>query len=293
MKIRIQGVLTICAMLLALPAFASAQARAVGGAPRGAVGVRVAPRVVVRGYYSPYYYGGFYDPFWYGYYGWYGPGWYGAQYGYPPYGYQRGYYGGGASLKLEVTPKEAQVFVDGYYAGVVDDFDGIFQSLDLAPGEHDVQLYLPGYRSVQQKVYLQPGKTFRVKYALEPLRPGDPEPVRPEATAPPPQQYPQQAPPPQTRRAPRQAPPVGEPRTGVSAQRGYGAVAIRVQPADADVMIDGERWNGSQSGDRLEVQLAAGTHNVEVRKEGFRIYSTDVLVRDGQTATLNVALTRQ
>ena len=293
MKVRIQVALMACAAMLAVPAFASAQARAVRVAPRAAVGVRVAPRVVVRGYYAPYYYGGFYDPFWYGAYGWYGPGWYGSPYWYPPYGYQRGYYGGGASLKLEVTPKNAQVFVDGYYAGVVDDFDGIFQSLDLAPGEHDVQLYLPGFRSIEQKVYLQPGKTFRVKYAMEPLRPGDPEPVRPAAVAPPPPEYPQQQPPPQTRRGgPRQLPP-GAPRAGVSVQRGYGAVAIRVQPADADVLIDGERWNGSQSGDRLEVQLAAGTHNVEVRKDGFRAYSTDVLVQDGQTATLNVALTRQ
>jgi hypothetical protein len=248
--------------------------------------------VVVRGYYAPYYYG-FYDPFWFGSYGWYGAGWYGYPYGYP-YAYQRGYYGGGASLKLEVTPKNAQVFVDGYYAGVVDDFDGIFQSLDLAPGEHEVQLYLPGYRSIEQKVYLQPGKTFRVRYTMEPLRPGDPEPVRPEATAPPPP--PQQAAPeaPRARRGgPRQAPPQNEPQGSVGVQQGYGSIAIRVQPGDADVLIDGERWNGAQNGDRLEVQLAAGTHNVEVRKSGFRNYSTDVLVRQGQTATLNVALTRQ
>jgi hypothetical protein len=29
------------------------------------------------------------------------------------------------------TPKEAAVYVDGFYAGVVDDFDGVFQSLPL------------------------------------------------------------------------------------------------------------------------------------------------------------------
>src|SRR5205085_662367 len=101
--------------------------------------------------------------------------------------YGGGYYGGGASLRLQVNPSNAEVFIDGYFAGVVDDFDGFFQRLDLAPGEHDIELYLPGHRSVHQKVYLQPGRTFRVKYTMPPLQAGDPEPVRPAATAPAPQ----------------------------------------------------------------------------------------------------------
>ena len=33
----------------------------------------------------------------------------------------------GGSVKTEVTPKETEVFVDGYYAGVAEDFDGTFQ----------------------------------------------------------------------------------------------------------------------------------------------------------------------
>jgi hypothetical protein len=41
------------------------------------------------------------------------------------------------------------------------------------------------------------------------------------------------------------------------------------------------------------VQLSTGRHNLEVRKDGFRIYSTDVTIRGGETSTLNVALRRQ
>ena len=272
--------------MVALPAAAYAQRARVavyGGYYRGYWGV-------------PYYYGSlFYDP-WF---------WYGAPYGYPGYyGYPGGYYfGGGSSLRIEVKPNHAEVYVDGYYAGVVDDFDGVFQSLDLAPGEHTLELYLPGYRSVQQKIYLQPRNTFKVKYTMQPLQPGDPEPVRPVAAAPPPQ-YPQQGPdaggprrgparplPPNAPPVPPAPPAPGEP--GRASAADYGTLALRVQPADADVLIDGERWSGSQPGDRLEVQLAAGVHNVEIRKDGYRIYSTDVTVRGGQTATLNVALTRQ
>ena len=60
-----------------------------------------------------------------------------------------GYYYGGAwaSARLEVKPRDAQVFVDGYYVGVVDQFDGVFQRLDLPTGEHEVVVYLPGYRT--------------------------------------------------------------------------------------------------------------------------------------------------
>jgi hypothetical protein len=42
-----------------------------------------------------------------------------------------------------------------------------------------VQLYLPGHRSVVQQLYLQPGKTTNIKRAMEPLAPGEAEPVKP------------------------------------------------------------------------------------------------------------------
>jgi hypothetical protein len=73
----------------------------------------------------------------------------------------------------------------------------------------------------------------------------------------------------------------------------YGSVSIRVQPADADVMIDGERWSGPASQDRLIVQLSEGRHHVEVKKDGFEQYSGDVQVRRGETVTLNISLLRR
>ena len=60
-------------------------------------------------------------------------------YGYPPYRTYR--VDPGASLRLEVKPKEAEVYVDGFYAGIVDDFDGTFQRLSVTPGEHDIELF--------------------------------------------------------------------------------------------------------------------------------------------------------
>src|SRR5687768_16633999 len=64
--------------------------------------------------------GYFYDPFFGAY-----PWWSRAAY---PYRYhpvldER------AEVRVLVTPADAAVYVDGYYAGVVDDFDGILQRL--------------------------------------------------------------------------------------------------------------------------------------------------------------------
>src|SRR5439155_20300398 len=66
----------------------------------------------------------------------------------PPYRYARA----DASLRIEATPKQAEVYVDGYYAGIVDDFDGTFQRLHAQPGQHEITLYLDGYRTVRQRV---------------------------------------------------------------------------------------------------------------------------------------------
>src|SRR5262245_48645054 len=89
-------------------------------------------RVVVVG--RPYFdYGYYYDPFFF-----YDPLFLPYQWGpYPPYGYPR-VYDNTASVRVQVKPKEAEVYVDGYYAGLVDDFDGIFQRLHLPPGPHDI-----------------------------------------------------------------------------------------------------------------------------------------------------------
>jgi hypothetical protein len=55
-------------------------------------------------------------------------------------------------------------------------------------------------------------------------------------------------------------------------------------------MIDGERWDSPEGGSRLQVQLSAGAHRVEVQKDGFKTYSTSVTIHPGATENLNVSL---
>ena len=41
------------------------------------------------------------------------------------------------------APRNAEVYVDGRYAGIVDDYDGTFQRLDLEPGSHEIEIRAP------------------------------------------------------------------------------------------------------------------------------------------------------
>jgi hypothetical protein len=86
--------------------------------------------------------------------------------------------------------------------------------------------------------------------------------------------------------------PAPEPYPAPAGDSRFGQVAIRVQPADAEVLIDGEPWRSPGGADRLVVNLTAGTHRVEIRKEGFDAFVTAIEVRRGETTALNVSLSR-
>jgi len=303
--------------------------------------------------------------------GW-GWGGYWGPWGYPYMGYP-GYYGprdNSAEVKLEVKPKDAQVFVNGYYAGLVDDFDGTFQRLHLAPGDHEIVLYLEGYRTVKQTIRVRPREDAKIRYALEPLPAGEkaepPPPPPPEeeqqqqqptapgsrrpapsgqpapsiraeargfgtlvfriqpvkqtirvrpredakiryaleplpagekAEPPPPpppeeeqqqQQQQQQQP---TAPGSRRPAPSGQPAPSIRAEaRGFGTLVFRIQPVGAEILIDGERWQGPEGDERLVVQVSEGSHRVEIRKEGFVPYTGEVTVEGGGTTPLNVSL---
>jgi hypothetical protein len=260
-----------------------------------AQGFRRRSRVVVVGGYYPYA-----SPYWFG------DPWYGYGYPWGPYPQPYGYYGfePEGSLRIEVTPRDAEVYVDGYYAGTVDDFDGTFQRLHIETGEHEIEVYKEGFRPFRQKVYLTPDNTFRIRQALQPLGPGEQPEPKPQPLSQPPSaqggQSPTQPPQGMPRRpgGRRPLPPPGaqqrpEPRSGQpgsTSASGYGTLTIRSQPADAEVSIDGENWRGPSGQDRLTIELAEGSHTVEIRKPGYRTYVTQVEIRRGETTPLNVSL---
>ena len=66
-----------------------------------------------------------------------------------------------AIVQLASNVRDAQVYVDGYYAGVVDDYDGAFQALKLESGAYRIEIRAPGYETLAFDVRITPGQKIR------------------------------------------------------------------------------------------------------------------------------------
>ena len=239
------------------------------------------------GWYYPGY-GGYWWP--YGYYGYYGYGYGGSYWGGYPGGwggavyYSGGGGGEGASLRVLVDPAEARVYVDGYYSGVVDDFDGLLQRLHVAPGRHEITLKLEGYKTHRMRVYVGPDATLKLHHEMqkgvgetsEDLTGGAPLPER------------------EVRRE-RDDRGDDERSVGVEGAENepaseYGKLQLSVQPEDASIYVDGAfRGTGREAS---SMKLVPGRHRIEVVRPGFRTVENDVDVPAGETTRLKVTLER-
>ena len=136
-------------------------------------------------------YWGWYDCYYYPYYGCGNPWGYGGfglgyfyfnpfmwSYGDYAWGYGGGGGGGGGtyggaqmgSIRLKVKPSNASVYVDGYYAGTVDDFDNAFQKLSVAIGKHKIEISAPGYQPLVFEIDVRDFDTINYEGRLEPIR---------------------------------------------------------------------------------------------------------------------------
>jgi hypothetical protein len=110
---------------------------------------------VFFGGYHPAYAGYYYDPFFWG-----------------PYGY---WYDWRPQVRVKVEPEDigddAAVYVDGHYAGVVDDFDG--WGLAVAEGPHTVAIFREGYRTARFNIHVGEGQTFKLRHTLQALPAGE------------------------------------------------------------------------------------------------------------------------
>ena len=122
--------------------------------------------------------------------------------------------------------------------------------------------------------------------ALEALPPGEtsePPSLAPPLPPPPDGPFRRPAPRPGLPEPPRPAP--------VAAAAGFGTLDLHVQPAGARVTIDGMEWVSSDTR-HFVIELGAGSHRVQVFMEGYRPYSTNIGIDDGETLPLNVSLTK-
>jgi hypothetical protein len=238
------------------------------------------------GYYPGW--GGYYPGYWgywwpYGSYGWYGG--YGA-YGFGGYGYPGGtvYYSRSGdteagSVRVLVDPSEARVYVDGYYAGVVDDFDGLFQRLHVSSGRHDISLKLEGYTTHRMRVYVGPDATVKLHYDLQK---GSGETFEDLSNG---------APPPPEREVRREREDDAESAPAEPpADEHQGQLRLRVDPADASIYVDGAfRGTAREAG---SLRLPPGRHRIEVVRPGYRTSDQEIEVAPGETTQLSVTLER-
>jgi hypothetical protein len=250
-----------------------------GGRPGGGGG----RPVYGRGgrYYAPYYGFGF------------GYG-YGYPWGYPYYGggYYAGSYSYTGSVRLKVKPKSAEVLVDGYFVGTVDDFDGSFQSLKLEPGPKNIQVRAPGFESLTLDVRILPGRKITYEQNMIVGNPGPP-PAPSAAAARPGQRPPERGvevgrPVPSTPNVAERQSPADAANAAAYTQQPqiYGGVRLRVKPRDAQVFVGGyfvgtvDDFDGGKG-----LPLESGPQSIEIRAAGYEPLEIEVRILPDETIT--------
>jgi hypothetical protein len=69
-------------------------------------------------------------------------------------------------VQLDVQPWRAVVFVDGMYAGRVDDFKGYYKHLELIAGPHQIVVVEPGFQPLVIDVIVVPRETTTFRGTL-------------------------------------------------------------------------------------------------------------------------------
>ena len=67
------------------------------------------------------------------------------------------------ALTLVTVPDKAQVYVDGFYVGLAEDFGVSGRPLDLAAGSHRVELRAPDYETLSFSVMIEPNQIVRYR----------------------------------------------------------------------------------------------------------------------------------
>jgi hypothetical protein len=200
-----------------------------------------------------------------------GPWW--GPYPYPTYGGWRVFgewqY---AQVPLDVTPRDAQVYVDRYPAGVVDDYDGVFQHLAMPPGAHFVEIRKIGYRSLAIELNLYPGESITYRRVMEPSSTDALESCSPASALPPGVEE-------------------GAAPRPVDLSVRPGDVKFDVTPKDAEIYLDGfyagivNDFNGSQ-----HLQVAAGRHHVSLKMAGYEPIEVELSIESDRMITYRTTM---
>jgi hypothetical protein len=250
------------------------------------------------GHYAPYgslYWGiGYGSPYYWGYYG-YGAWPYSDTYRYRP-DYSRSGRAYGA-LDLDVKPENAEIYVDGRFVGIADNFDGFPSYLWLEEGSYEISLYLSGFQTVTRQLSvtpeaivdiddrLVPGDSIKpVAAALPAESAGDQEWARKE------DEWRDRA---RDYKARKRA--EAEPGVGSLDVRGEpGRVHLSIAPGDASVYLDGRLLGSAADLTRLHAGLIVnpGRHELQVVHPDYESSNVAFSVDSGKDEKVEVHLER-
>ena len=125
----------------------------------------VPPVIIVPGIYVP---GSYYMPV-------------AATHEYPPHRSQVAVARGG--LVLQTFPDAAQVFVDGFYLGLAEEFGLRGRAVDLSAGAHYIELRASGYQLLSFSVMIRPNEILRYRGDMLPLASPAPPRMPPQLAA--------------------------------------------------------------------------------------------------------------
>ena len=71
-----------------------------------------------------------------------------------------------ATVKIEVNPSRAAVFMDGLFVGHVGEFKGLGRGMLVAPGTHQIRIALPGYQTFETDINPLANQQVQIKTDL-------------------------------------------------------------------------------------------------------------------------------
>lgn len=245
--------------------------------------------------YCGHLWGGYYDWGHYhyrGYYPWYWPWWPSVYIESDRYSADDGW----GAIDLDVSPERAEIYLDGQYIGIADEYDGFPSYLWLEKGTYDLAIYYEGYETIFRQVSIYPGIVIDVEDRMrsgESIHPDDYGPtstVRRDARIERNREKEEAA-----RAAEARAEEVWSEDSPVAgASDKVGRLYISVLPSDAAVYLDGHFLGTAGEIGQLSAGMVVqpGDHVIELVRPGFETYRKEIVVPPGERTTIELELDR-
>lgn len=250
--------------------------------------------------YCGHVWGGYYDSWGWGhyrhrsYYPWYWPWW-------PTIYVERDTYSaddGWGALDLDVRPERAEVYLDGQYVGIADEYDGFPSYLWLEKGTYDLAIYLDGYETLFRQVSIYPGIVIDVEDRMrsgESIHPDDYGPtssIRRDARIERNREKEAAARAAEDEARAREVWSADYPSSSVN--DGVGRLFISVLPSDAAVYLDGHFLGTAGEIGQLSAGMVVepGDHVIELVRPGYETVRRDLVVPPGERTIVEIELDR-